>query len=37
MQNSYDLGPLYAGGNEGQGATIAIIDSFGNPNMASET
>jgi subtilase family serine protease len=36
MQGSYDLGPLYAAGNEGQGATIAIIDSFGNPNMASD-
>jgi subtilase family serine protease len=36
MQNSYNLLPLYAGGNEGQGVTIAIIDSFGNPNMASD-
>jgi subtilase family serine protease len=36
MQNSYNLPPLYAAGNQGQGATIAIIDSFGNPNMASD-
>jgi subtilase family serine protease len=36
MENSYNLGPLYAHGNEGQGVTIAIIDSFGNPNMASD-
>jgi subtilase family serine protease len=36
MENSYNLGPLYAAGNEGQGMTIAIIDSFGNPNMASD-
>jgi subtilase family serine protease len=36
MQNSYDLPPLYANGDEGQGVTIAIIDSFGNPNMASD-
>ena len=36
MQNSYNLGPLYAAGDEGQGVTIAIIDSFGNPNMASD-
>jgi subtilase family serine protease len=36
MQNSYNLHPLYAAGNEGQGVTIAIIDSFGNPNMASD-
>jgi subtilase family serine protease len=36
MQNSYDLPPLYAAGDEGQGVTIAIIDSLGNPNMASD-
>jgi subtilase family serine protease len=36
MQNSYNLPPLYAAGNQGQGMTIAIIDSFGNPNMASD-
>jgi subtilase family serine protease len=36
MQNSYNLPPLYAAGNAGQGVTIAIIDSFGNPNMASD-
>jgi subtilase family serine protease len=27
---------LYANNEEGQGMTIAIIDSFGNPNMASD-
>jgi len=36
MQNSYNLLPLYAAHHEGQGVTIAIIDSFGNPNMASD-
>jgi subtilase family serine protease len=36
MQASYNLPPLYAAGNEGQGVTIAIIDSFGSPNMASD-
>jgi len=36
MQNSYNLPPLYQMGDEGQGVTIAIIDSFGNPNMASD-
>ena len=36
MQNSYNLPPLYAAGNKGQGMTIAIIDSFGNPNIASD-
>jgi subtilase family serine protease len=36
MQASYNLPPLYAAGNEGQGMTIAIIDSFGNPNIESD-
>ena len=36
MQNSYNLGPLYAAKEDGRGVTIAIIDSFGNPNMASD-
>ncbi len=36
MQASYNLPPLYKAGDNGQGATIAIIDSFGNPNMASD-
>jgi subtilase family serine protease len=36
MENSYNLKPLYDAGHKGQGVTIAIIDSFGNPNMASD-
>ena len=36
MENSYNLPPLYKAGHEGQGVTIAIIDSFGNPNMTSD-
>jgi subtilase family serine protease len=36
MQNSYNLPSLYAAGRAGQGVTIAIVDSFGNPNMASD-
>ena len=36
MESSYNLPSLYAAGNKGQGVTIAIIDSFGNPNMASD-
>ena len=36
MEASYNLPSLYAGGDEGQGMTIAIIDSFGNPNMAPD-
>jgi subtilase family serine protease len=35
MQHSYNLTPLYPE-HSGQGVTIAIIDSFGNPNMASD-
>src|SRR6266851_3554057 len=36
MENSYNLAPLYTAGDKGQVVTIAIIDSFGNPNMASD-
>jgi len=36
MENSYNLGSLYAAKDDGRGVTIAIIDSFGNPNMASD-
>jgi subtilase family serine protease len=36
MQNSYNLPLLYSNYGAGQGETIAIIDSFGNPNMASD-
>ena len=36
MQSSYNLGPLYAAGANGRGVTIAIIDSFGNADMAAD-
>ena len=36
MENSYNLPSLYAAKDDGRGVTIAIIDSFGNPNMASD-
>lgn len=36
MQNSYNLRPLHLAGNNGHGVTIAIIDSFGDPNIASD-
>ncbi len=36
MQASYDLTPLYDMGIEGQGKTIAIVDSFGYPQVASD-
>ena len=33
MQNSYNLGPLYALGHNGAGRTIAIVDSFGSETI----
>ena len=36
LQNSYNLAPLYAQGNEGQGQTIAIIDSYGSDTIAHD-
>jgi subtilase family serine protease len=33
LQNSYNLGPLYAQGWEGQGMTIGVVDSFGSDTM----
>ena len=36
MQNSYNVSKLYAAGHEGQGVTVAIIDSFGDPNIESD-
>jgi subtilase family serine protease len=36
MEASYNLGPLYAAGENGRGVTIAIIDSFGNADMAAD-
>src|SRR5260370_41557338 len=36
MQNSYNLPPLYAAGNESHGVTLAIIDPLGNPHTASD-
>src|SRR5215469_7853075 len=36
METAYNLGPLYKLNEDGRGVTIAIIDSFGNPNMASD-
>jgi subtilase family serine protease len=34
--SSYNVKPPYDAGHEGHGVTIASIDSFGNPNMASD-
>jgi hypothetical protein len=33
MANSYDYAGLHASGNEGQGTTIAIVDSFGSDTI----
>jgi subtilase family serine protease len=36
MANSYNYAVLHAAGNQGQGKTIAIFDSFGSPAIASD-
>ncbi len=36
IQASYNLLPLYAGGNDGHGRTIAIVDSYGSDTMAHD-
>jgi subtilase family serine protease len=33
LRRAYDLAPLFAAGNQGQGQTIAIVDSFGSPTI----
>ncbi|WP_035844547.1 S53 family peptidase [Kitasatospora azatica] len=36
IRAAYDLGPLYAAGNDGRGQTIAIVDSYGSDTMAHD-
>jgi subtilase family serine protease len=36
IQAAYDMGPLYDSGNEGQGTTIAIVDSYGSDTIAHD-
>src|SRR5215831_2566216 len=36
VRAAYDLAPLYAGGFNGKGETIAIVDSFGSDTIASD-
>jgi subtilase family serine protease len=36
IRASYNLLPLYAGGNDGRGRTIAIVDSYGSDTMAHD-
>ncbi len=36
IQAAYNLGPLYANGNDGHGQTIAIVDSYGSDTIAHD-
>jgi subtilase family serine protease len=36
LQTAYNLKALYATGDEGQGETIAVVDAFGSPSIASD-
>jgi subtilase family serine protease len=36
IQAAYNLAPLYAGGKDGTGRTIAIVDSYGSDTMAHD-
>jgi subtilase family serine protease len=36
IQSAYNMAPLYANGDEGQGSTIAIIDAYGSDTIAHD-
>src|SRR5690348_9970315 len=36
FQNAYNLAPLYAAGNQGQGVTVAVVDSFGSQTIRAD-
>jgi subtilase family serine protease len=36
LREAYHLGPLFAAGDQGQGQTIAIVDSFGSPTIEND-
>jgi len=36
FQNAYNLTPLYAANHQGQGITIAVVDSFGSPTIRAD-
>jgi len=36
IRAAYNMGPLYAGGYDGRGQTIAIVDSYGSDTMAHD-
>lgn len=36
LQNAYNLSALYAAGNQGQGVTVAVVDSFGSNTIRTD-
>jgi subtilase family serine protease len=36
IENAYNVNPLYAAGNKGQGVTIALVDSFGSSTIRAD-
>lgn len=36
FQNAYNLSALYAAGNQGQGVTVAVVDSFGSNTIRAD-
>jgi subtilase family serine protease len=36
IRTAYNMGPLYSAGDTGTGETIALIDSYGSPTIASD-
>src|SRR6476660_1169363 len=36
LQNAYNLSALYAAGNQGQGITVAVVDSFGSNTIRTD-
>jgi subtilase family serine protease len=36
FQSAYNLPPLYAAGNQGQGVTVAVVDSFGDQTIRAD-
>lgn len=36
IETAYNMNPLYAAGDTGKGETIALIDSYGSPTIASD-
>src|SRR5215468_7819327 len=36
LENAYNLSALYAAGNQGQGMTVAVVDSFGSSTIRTD-